>query len=230
MREYLAGWRHCSVARLYWLILIAGVAISSAVRADDAPANVEVAHEFRYKPDAGSVVKTINLAGDFNGWSTTAMPMVKADDGSYSVIVKLAPGKHFYKFVLDGTTWINDPAADKSLEEDDGQQGKNSAVIISATDTPASTEIAHTFLYHPTDGSSPKSVNVAGDFNNWTTNATPMAAGADGTFSATLKLKPGTYHYKFVLDGQTWVPDPAADKSLDQDDQHGGMNSGVIVK
>jgi 1,4-alpha-glucan branching enzyme len=201
--------------------------IGPVARADDA---AQVAHEFIYKSDVGSTTKTVNLGGDFNEWSTTATPMVKADDGTYRVTVKLAPGKHFYKFILDGVTWINDPAADKSLEEDDGQQGKNSAVIITAGDKPAAAEIEHMFSYHPSDGTTPKSVNLAGDFNKWSTDAQPMTRGDDGTFSAKVKLLPGTYQYKFVIDGTKWLNDPAADKSLDQPDGNGGANSGVIIK
>jgi 1,4-alpha-glucan branching enzyme len=200
----------------------------AVARADEAPA--QVACEFRYKPDAGSTIKTVNLGGDFNGWSTTATPMEKADDGTYQVTVKLAPGKHFYKFILNGTTWINDPAADKSLEQDDGQQGKNSAVIIAASDKPAATEIEHTFSYHPDDGAVAKSVNLAGDFNKWSTSGQPMTRGDDGTFTAKVKLPPGTYQYKFVIDGTKWANDPAADKSLDHPDGNGGANSVVIIK
>jgi 1,4-alpha-glucan branching enzyme len=220
-----------------WVCLLLAMIVSmvpgglgSVARADDAAAKPEVLHEFTYKPDANSTAKTINLAGDFNNWSTTATPMVKGEDGTYKVRLKLIPGKHLYKFVLDGTTWINDPAADKSLEEDDGQQGKNSAVVISADDKPAATGIEHTFTYHPPEGSWPKSVNIAGEFNNWSTDATPMTRDDDGTFTAKVKLPAGTCHYKFVIEGSKWVPDPAADKSLDQDDQHGGMNSGVVIK
>jgi hypothetical protein len=56
-----------------------------------------------------------------------------------------------------------------------------------------------------------------------------MKRGDDGAYTVELKLMPGTYHYKFVLDGNTWVNDPVADKSLEQDDGHGGKNSGVTI-
>src|SRR5688500_2273288 len=56
-----------------------------------------------------------------------------------------------------------------------------------------------------------------------------MTRGDDGTFTAQVKLAAGTYQYKFVVDGDQWVNDPTADKSLEQDDGHGGKNSAVIV-
>jgi 1,4-alpha-glucan branching enzyme len=197
-----------------------------AARADDAPA--QVPHEFRYKPDADAAVNTVNLAGDFNGWSTTATVMEKSADGTFTATVKLTPGKHLYKFVLDGSKWINDPTADKSLEEDDGQQGKNSGVIISAADKPGA--IKHTFSYRPGNDTPAKTVNLAGDFNNWSTTADAMTRGDDGTFTIKIKLQPGSHAYKFIIDGSIWVNDPAADKSLDQPDGNGGVNSVVVIK
>jgi cyclomaltodextrinase len=211
-------------------IVLAALAVcgtAPGVRADDPP---QVSHEFRYKPDAGSATKKVNLAGDFNGWSTTATPMDKLDDGTFTATVKLTPGKHVYKFVLDGTTWINDPTADKSLEEDDGQQGKNSAVVAAAADDPPAGTIEHTFTYRPADGTAIKSVSVAGDFNKWSVDSQPMARGDDGTYSVKFKLAAGSHAYKFVIDGTKWVNDPAADKSLDQPDGNGGANSVVVIK
>lgn len=42
------------------------------------------------------------LAGTFNGWSAEALPMRKGAKGIWSVSVKLEPGRHEYKFVVDG--------------------------------------------------------------------------------------------------------------------------------
>ncbi len=51
-------------------------------------------------------------------------------------------------------------------------------------------------------------VALAGDFNNWDPQAQPMQRGADGTWSVSLSLQPGTYQYKFVVDGD-WREDHA---------------------
>lgn len=96
----------------------------------DTGAGRQVAHEFKYQPEAGASPKTVHVAGDFNAWSTTATPLAKAQDGTFSAVVELTPGVHLYKFVVDGNTWVNDPAADKSLEADDGYGGKNSGVAV----------------------------------------------------------------------------------------------------
>ncbi|HKI82936.1 MAG TPA: isoamylase early set domain-containing protein [Candidatus Krumholzibacteria bacterium] len=63
-------------------------------------------------------------------------------------------------------------------------------------------------LFEYTDASA-NSVALAGDFNEWNTTATPMEdPDGDGTWSVVVKLKPGSYGYKFVINGGTWVTDP----------------------
>lgn len=50
---------------------------------------------------------------------------------------------------------------------------------------------------------------VAGDFNRWTPQETPMRLNeAKGEFEAWLTLEPGAYRYRLVIDGQ-WIIDPA---------------------
>ena len=56
--------------------------------------------------------RVVAIVGDFNGWNEHATPMVKRMvDGSWSVRVPLAPGRHTYAFVVDGARWIVDPLA-----------------------------------------------------------------------------------------------------------------------
>ncbi len=90
------------------------------------------AHKFSYDARAlPEKPRSVNLAGSVNGWSTVATPMNDADaDGVYEVELKLADGVYYYKFVVNGDQWKNDPTGDKELEIDDGYGGKNSAVLI----------------------------------------------------------------------------------------------------
>jgi hypothetical protein len=63
------------------------------------------------------------------------------------------------------------------------------------------------FRYKPTGPV--KSVALAGSFNDWNAKAKPMEGpDKEGYFSTRLEIKPGTYEYKFVLDGKTWMADP----------------------
>lgn len=49
-----------------------------------------------------------------------------------------------------------------------------------------------------------KAVFLAGTFNDWNPESTPMARDADGNWRAAVDLKPGHYEYKFVVDGAWW--------------------------
>jgi len=52
------------------------------------------------------------------------------------------------------------------------------------------------------------SVFLAGSFNNWDATAKPLTdSRGDGQFKGTCMLAPGTYEYKFVVNGE-WTVDP----------------------
>ncbi len=52
-------------------------------------------------------------------------------------------------------------------------------------------------------------VTVAGTFNEWNAEATPLYRQPDGTWQLELYLPPGVYEYRFVIDG-CWCDDPNA--------------------
>lgn len=52
-------------------------------------------------------------------------------------------------------------------------------------------------------------VCVAGTFNNWQPQATPLVPLGNGKWSKELTLPAGRYEYRFVVDGQ-WFTDPKA--------------------
>ena len=68
-------------------------------------------------------------------------------------------------------------------------------------------------------------VFLAGEFNGWSDSANPMT-GSDGVWTLVLDLAPGTYQYKFVIDG-SWKEDP--DNPNTTDDGFGGKNSVLTV-
>jgi len=71
------------------------------------------------------------------------------------------------------------------------------------------------------------SVAIVGDFNDWNPHATPLIRTGSGAWEARVRLAPGQYNYAFVVDGATWVPDPAAPKNAVDD--FGSPNSVVTV-
>jgi len=69
-------------------------------------------------------------------------------------------------------------------------------------------------------------VLVAGDFNNWSGVATPLASVRPGVWAAKLPLNPGRYRYRFVVDGR-WVTDPYNDRV--EANQFGELNNVLEV-
>jgi diguanylate cyclase (GGDEF)-like protein len=72
-----------------------------------------------------------------------------------------------------------------------------------------------------------RSVGLVGNFNAWDPKADLMQALPDGTFRFEIALTPGTYHYKFVLDGQEWLADTYGER---QPDNYGGENNILRIR
>lgn len=68
-----------------------------------------------------------------------------------------------------------------------------------------------------------REVAVAGDFNGWKAEASPMRRGEGGVWTVEIPLSPGKrYEYMFLVDGQ-WLTDPNATASVA--DGFGGRNA-----
>lgn len=55
-------------------------------------------------PEATAVA----VAGDFNSWDPSAHLLSRSEEGVWQVTVRLSPGVHEYKFVVDGAEWRED--------------------------------------------------------------------------------------------------------------------------
>ncbi len=67
------------------------------------------------------------------------------------------------------------------------------------------------------DAPTAHSVQVLGDFNQWSRNADAMERGADGRWRVTTMLPPGRYVYAFLVDGRRFRSDPVRDAVEDRD-------------
>ena len=200
---------------------------------------------FSFKYEAEQVF----LAGNFNDWSPESLPMVN-ENGVWKISMELEPGEYQYKFVVNGTNWMEDPDAPSYV--DDGFGGKNGAfklvleneqLIIKPLETSTQEDTVNyeynenrentifvdeegyiVIRYYNPDA---EYVMIAGDFNDWDPESLEMYEVGDGWWEAVLELEPGVYQYKFVVNGEEWVSDPNAFAYVD--DGFGGKNSVLEV-
>ena len=71
-----------------------------------------------------------------------------------------------------------------------------------------------------------REVSLVADFNDWQPGTHPMKKGRHGQWSRTVFLLPGTYEYKFYIDG-TWQADER--NALGCANKYGTRNSIVNV-
>ncbi len=71
-------------------------------------------------------------------------------------------------------------------------------------------------------------VQIAGEFNNWQADKNPMKKiGTEGLWQLKLRLGPGAYRYRLVVDGN-WQQDPF--NTQVEPNPYGQFNSVVTVK
>ena len=72
--------------------------------------------------------KAVNLAGDFNDWNPTSLPMERRVDGWWFIQVPLTHGHHPYVFLVDGAPML-DPKATGTIQID--RYAKASVIAVS---------------------------------------------------------------------------------------------------
>jgi len=133
----------------------------------------------------------VMLAGTFNDWNPDALAMNKVDSG-WIAMVKLGPGKHYYKFIVDDK-WTVDK--DNQLVENDGEGNDNSVYYKT------------NYVFTLSGYTNAKKVIVAGSFNNWEENELKLEKWGQGWLKH-VYLAEGTHTYRFIADGN-WFADPA---------------------
>ena len=88
---------------------------------------------FTVSAEAAQGAKTVNIAGDFNSWSSTDTPLKKGKDGSFSVKIELDADKEYqFRYLIDGYKWENDWQADKYIPAP-YSNADNSVVVTTKT-------------------------------------------------------------------------------------------------
>ena len=72
------------------------------------------------------------------------------------------------------------------------------------------------------------SINIAGDFNNWSILDNPMKKLKNGDFTATLDLEANRqYQFRYLLDEKIWENEWEADKYVRS--EYGNCENSVVI-
>lgn len=125
--------RHRSIASL--LMLAFGAACGDDKDpVDPGTGGGNVNRTFTYvKPASAPAVTSVNLAGTFNNWNTTARAMTQGPAGTWTTVVSLPRGSHQYKFVMNGSQWVQNMCNDATWGNS-ANGGKVDATVTTCAD------------------------------------------------------------------------------------------------
>lgn len=159
----------------------------------------------RFTLGSSKNAQTVLLSGTFNNWSTSGEQM-KQVNGEWVVDVKLRPGRHEYKFIIDGK-WTRDLRNTLILDDHCGDYN--------------SVYFKPNYTFKLVGPSTNSKVILTGSFNNWNEKEIKMTLD-NGVWKASVFLPENLYEYKFIVDGK-WGEDPNnPNKVLNE---HGTYNS-----
>ena len=85
-----------------------------------------------------------------------------------------------------------------------------------------------TFKIDEKMGNTAQKAHLVGEFNDWSTSATPMKRLKNGAFTTTINLEKGReYQFRYLLGQHHWENDPEADKQIPT--PYGDSRNSVIV-
>ncbi|OKS86762.1 hypothetical protein RG47T_2219 [Mucilaginibacter polytrichastri] len=163
-----------------------------------------------FKLNGYTNARKVYVTGGFSNWDADMLPLTKTATG-WVLPYTISAGNYQYKFIVDGQ-WITDPANPHQISTD----GKTNSFLVvrpNRTFTLKGYSAAHT-------------VRLTGDFINWNEQGYTLEHRGD-EWTISLRLKPGKYLYKFLIDGN-WILDPG-NKQWEQN-QFGTGNSVLWIE
>ncbi len=110
-------------------IVLAGVMVLGATTGGIAqPTIVQDGVRFAY---TGQVKSSVSVVADFNGWSKEVDRLKAGPHGVWSTVRPLRPGLYQYKFLVDGTEYVNDPD-NPALIDNYNRSSQNSVFVLTA--------------------------------------------------------------------------------------------------
>ncbi len=73
---------------------------------------------FRLNKKDVNTAKSVALVGDFNNWDPKTNIMEPLKGGEFKAVVELKAGQEYqFRYVADGSNWLNDSEAEKAANE-----------------------------------------------------------------------------------------------------------------
>lgn len=173
-------------------------------------------------------IKGVVVAGGFNNWSKHKWKMTKIDENRYELRKKLSDFTDEFswefKFVINNTYW-----AEPSKVYDNAVRAFKDGHALPAYNLKMYT------AYPDKNGNVTFTLNgyrdarkvvLSGSFNKWDEHLFKMTKTED-CWVLTLKIRPGEYQYKFIVDG-SWIEDP--DNPNKMPNEFNEYNSVITIK
>lgn len=153
-------------------------------------------------------LENVSIAGEFNGWSKDNWKMKRIGEYTFELRKKIADFNDAFswrfKYIINGKYWAEPESDFENITKSDQSMWFKKIYDYNLyTAKPDPNGNAHFYLRGYENA---KKVILAGTFNSWNEQAFKMKRVKDG-WKLSLLLKPDTYEYKFIVDGN-WMEDP----------------------
>ena len=153
-------------------------------------------------------IENVVVSGEFNNWSRDNWYMKKINEYKYELRKSITDfNDEFsweFKFIINNTYWAEPSRYDSNIEKAT-KNGYRLGVYNLKMYTAYPNENGNA-SFKLRGFTNAKKVIVAGSFNKWNEKLFSMKKNKDG-WELTLQIKPGTYEYRFIVDGR-WMEDP----------------------
>lgn len=155
----------------------------------------------------------VHLAGNFQGWNASATPMTDAGDGIFEISLLFAANQYLEFKYINGNDFAFSEIVPEECGVDDGFGNFNRFFTVSGDDVildlvcfgscdecviPVEVEVTFS-VDMSNEVISLDGVHIAGSFQGWQSDATPMIPSGEGIFTYTATLIAGDEHeYKYI--------------------------------
>ncbi len=175
-------------------------------------------------------VREVFVSGNFNGWSMKKWRMTKIDENTFELRKKTDD-------FTDEFTWEFKFVVNKFYWAEPSKKKINSVYATTIYGDKLNTYNLKMFTANPDENGNLRfflegyenanNVVLSGTFNLWDERAFRMHKIENG-WELSLKIKPGEYQYKFIVNGEEWVLDENNPEK--KSNEFGGYNSFVDIK